>query len=102
MIEKLKQSLTWTAFINWHQTNCTPTWLAIDSLDKVDSLFTNLMFIRFIEEYFQCTYCRDEKNKHFLIGSGTTGYYLTFNDISDFNTVEELILAALETHDQEN
>lgn len=102
-IDKLKQSNIWKPFRNWYfeqQVHELGVWPSIDNLEIYNTIFTNLVFIKFIEEYFECYMERMYVNDSGIIYSmvnNTTFEPISFGKYSGFFTLEELILAAFET-----
>jgi len=101
MVEKLKQTNPWNTFGNWYfekSVNEIGVWSKIDNLEIYNTIFVNLVFVKFLEEHFEALlYINivDVEQIYSLFVPETVGY-IAFKDKYEFETIEELILAAFE------
>lgn len=102
MVEKLKQTSLWNTFGNWYfakSVNEIGVWPKIDNLEIYNTIFINLVFIKFLEEYFECIMERmysEGFGMCYSMLNSTTYEPISFGKFSGFYTIEELILAAFE------
>ena len=102
MIDKLINSHLWEPFKQWYSDQSkesTSIWIDLEIAIDLNPIFMSLVFLKFLEEYFECIMER-------MYGEGfgicyslidNTNYKpISFRGLSGFYTLEELILAAFE------
>ena len=103
MLDKLINSKLWPSFVNYYISNnkgkTVEQWPLLDTFLKLDSIFQIQVFIKFIEEYFECKYeicLGDDDIQYHSLLQPDKREYIIFKGYDGFETAEDLILATFE------
>lgn len=105
MINKLEQTELWSKFKYWYRDQGKKSksiWIGFESGINLNPLFLYSVFIKFLEEYFECQLeilSGEEDERYYSFVTKMDHTQIVFKGISGFESIEELILAAFENYE---
>ena len=107
LTDKLSQTELWSKFKHWYKDNYPS--ILIEREYNLGAVFIEMpfefqqgVFIKFLEEYFECQLeilSGEEDERYYSFVTKMDHTQIVFKGISGFETLQELILAAFENYE---